>query len=182
MRRVLYILGDLDDQDIDWISDSGEVRSFSKGEFLVSEGSAIEFLYILLKGQCTVSINAAGNTRHVATLQPGEIIGELSFLDSRPPVASVSAIENCKVLAIPCATLQRKLDTDSGFAARFYRALGVFMSDRLRSVMGHMGYGETSESDMNANATDVDELDPDVLDSLALAGKRFEYILQRLRQ
>ena len=61
--------------------------------------------------------------KEVATLRSGEVLGELSFLDSRPPSASVIATTEVTVLALSRQKLNAKLAADAPFAARFYRAL-----------------------------------------------------------
>ncbi|MBZ5604300.1 MAG: cyclic nucleotide-binding domain-containing protein [Acidobacteriia bacterium] len=55
---------------------------------LIREGQPIEWLYILLDGRLVVSL---GSGQQVAVLDSGEIVGEISFVDSRPPNASVTA-------------------------------------------------------------------------------------------
>lgn len=115
----------------------------------------------------------------ITTLGCGEVVGELSFLDSRPPVATVTAEETSEVLSLSRDRLQAQLDSDPGFAARFYRALGVFMAHRLRRTVRQFGYGgdqslvQTYEYD--------DELDADLLDQVSLAGARFDWMMRRLR-
>ena len=59
-------------------------------EYLIEEGKPLSVLYVLLDGQLSVSLAALGG-KEVARLQSGEILGELSFLDSRPPTATVTA-------------------------------------------------------------------------------------------
>src|SRR6185436_6178421 len=101
--------------------------------------------------------------KDIANLMCGEVAGEMSFLDSRPPSASVRALEKCSVLAIPKSRLSQKLETDTAFAARFYRALGVFLSDRLRNTVGLLGYGAGLRLDAKEYA---DEIDPETLDKV----------------
>src|SRR5262245_34968175 len=125
MRKVLFILSELADEDVDWLIAHGRRLSVPAGTLLLEEGTPIEVLYVVLDGLLVVTLRAARD-REIARLQSGEILGELSFLDSRPPSASVRAIEPSTVLSIPRARLAAKLEQDPGFAARFYRALGVF--------------------------------------------------------
>ena len=70
---------------------------------------------------------------------------------------------------------------DSAFAARFYRALGVFLASRLRKTQQRLGYGGDT-SILDDDVQHEDELDPELLDSVALAGARFKWILERLRR
>ena len=121
----------------------------------------------------------AGGSREVARLRPGEIVGEMSFVDSRPPSATVQAVEPSSVLAIPRLGLAARLIQDAPFAARFYRAIAVFLSDRLRSTVGLLGYG--SGQTLEDQASYADEIDTAVLDNVSLAGARFDILQRRLR-
>jgi hypothetical protein len=82
------------------------------------------------------------------------------------------------VLAIARSKLRLKLERDSAFAAKFYRALGVFLADRLRRSTGRLGYD--SSQLLRPDKADDDEIDPDLLESVAIAAKRFELLLEHL--
>ena len=112
MRKVLFILSELADGDVDWMIQNGTKTAFPSGSVLIREGEPIEVLYVLLDGKLEVSLAALGG-KVVAVLQCGEILGELSFLDSRPPSASVTAVEDATVLSIPRHRLTRKYLTES---------------------------------------------------------------------
>lgn len=176
MRKVLFIFGDFSDGDIEWLAVTGQRKSFPKGSILIQEGKPIGEVYILLDGQLSVLVQARRNER-IATLQTGEIVGELSFLDSRPPSATVAAETDSIVLAISCDKLRVKLERDTAFAAKFYRALGVFLSDRLRNTMQGLGFGHSLRVEDQA----ADEIDPELLDSVSIAAKRFELLVKRFK-
>ena len=89
MRKVLHLMGVLDEADLAWLSQAGLQQEVRTGETLVQEGVAIPALYILLEGELTVTL--AGARTAVARLLPGEVIGEISFIDADPPSASVVA-------------------------------------------------------------------------------------------
>ncbi len=180
MRKVLFILSELADADVDWMIQNGEKRPVPQGTVLIEEGQPIELLFIVLDGQLSVTLAALGG-KQVASLQSGEILGELSFLDSRPPSASVTAVVDSTVLCIPRSSLMAKLEQDSAFAARFYRALGVFLASRLRKSQQRLGYGNPSDI-LDDDVEHETELDPEILNHLALAGARFDWMLKRLRE
>jgi CRP/FNR family transcriptional regulator, cyclic AMP receptor protein len=48
MKTVLFLLGELDDDDIDWMLEVGSRQAISPGITLIDEGAEIEHLYILL--------------------------------------------------------------------------------------------------------------------------------------
>ncbi len=108
-------------------------------------------------------------------LESGEIIGEMSLVDPAPTTVSVEVAAEATMLRIPNAVLREKLNADPPFAARFYRALCVFLADRMRHTTQRMGYGAATD---DANAKD--ELNEDLLDTVHLAGARFDRMLKRL--
>jgi bacteriocin-type transport-associated protein len=178
MRKVLFILSELSDADVDWMVQNGTKETYSRDAVLIREGTSVGVLYILLDGQLSVTLAALGG-KEIAVLRSGEILGELSFLDSRPPSATVTAVGEVTVLSVPRKLLLLKLQQDASFAARFYRALGVFLASRLRKTQQQLGYGRAR--DLDEEAAHEDELDPQLLQQVALAGARFDWMLKRLR-
>jgi bacteriocin-type transport-associated protein len=177
MKKILFIFGELNDDDIDWIIATGSREQISAGTVLIPQGKPIDALYILLEGTLGVSV-AALDDKKIATLSSGEVVGEMSFVDSRLPSATVEALEDSVVLAIPRSQLAEKLRLDVGFACRFYRAIAVFLSYRLRGTVNMLGYGQitqASEEDMK----DIVASSPDAMDNVMLADVRFDWLLKR---
>ena len=131
MRKILYILGHLSDQDIDWMADTGQVLDVADGELLIRESVPTAHLFVLLNGTAEVEASGAGV---VAVLRAGDVVGEMAFVDQAPPSASVRAVGRLEYLAVEKGKLQERLDNDVAFAARFYKALAVFLSERLRKA------------------------------------------------
>jgi len=170
----------MDDENLEWLIREGTQKSVAPQDVLIREGQAIEALYIVVEGMFSIQIKAAGD-KEVARVGAGEVLGEMSYVDSRPPSATVVAIEESTVLAIPRDVLGAKLKEDMGFAAHFYRALSVFLADRLRETTGQLGYGDADESVHNEDELDEDELDLDQLDSASMGGARFDQLIKRLK-
>jgi CRP/FNR family transcriptional regulator, cyclic AMP receptor protein len=175
MRKVLYILGQLNDSDVEWLARHGARRSIADGETIVREGVPIDTLFITLSGRFRVSLR---DGQEVAQLGAGEVVGEIAFVDASPPSATVTATGDASVLALPRHVLEQHLAADPLFAVRFYRALAIFLADRLRATTRRLGYGTVG--DLDSEAALDDELDVGVLDTLAQAGDRFTRLLQRL--
>lgn len=178
MRKIFFLLGELSDQDLDWMLYVGRKESLPAGTKLIQEGQAIDAFYIVLSGQLRVAIEAM-HDREIALLNSGDVVGEISFLDTRPPLATVAAVRDSLVFAIPRAQLQHKLDSDGEFAANFYRAIALFLADRMRNTVGLLGYGTEypPESPMQL----VRDLSPAVVAKLPQARKRLEVLVKRLR-
>ena len=177
MRKVLFILGQLSDSDVEWLSTIGTRRNVPAGEVLIKEGVHLDTLYLILEGQMSVTTRGI----MLAKVTSGDILGEMSMVDSSRTSASVVCDNNATVLALPKPILDKRLEDDSEFAARFYKALALFLADRMRNTIRHLGYGNLSdEPARDEDALDRDELDIEVLDNVHLAGARFERILKKL--
>jgi len=170
MRKILYMLGQLSDEDVDWLARSGRRLDCAAGDVLIRQNEPIRDLFILLTGHAAVFVH---DEREIAHLGSGEVVGEMSLIDQRPPSATVRMTAPSSLLAVDRQQLQNKLATDSGFAARFYRALALFLSDRMRTTVARFGYGKPV-------VDDEEELPEAVIENIHLAGVRFEAIMRRL--
>jgi CRP-like cAMP-binding protein len=172
VRKVLFIFSVLSDGDVEWLAQAGERLHVDPGTVVVPLGARIDHIYFVLEGRLAIRTRSRET---VSTLESGEIVGEMSLVDPAPTVVSVEAVAESTLLRIPDATLREKLASDLAFAARFYRALCVFLADRVRNTTQRLGYGSGPE-DRNAR----DELNEDLLDNVHLAGARFDRMLKRL--
>ncbi|MFP5284170.1 MAG: cyclic nucleotide-binding domain-containing protein [Thermoanaerobaculia bacterium] len=179
MRKVLFLFGQLSDDDLEWMLKAGRKRSLREGEVLIRQGVPVDEVFILLEGSLAVWLKLRRDQeREIARLQAGEIVGEMSFVDARPPSATVKAVEDATVFGISKAVLNAKLTADQGFAARFYRALAIYLSTTVRERHRALGYG--SDQDLEGMEDDADELDGNVLDGIYLAGERFDRMVKRV--
>jgi CRP-like cAMP-binding protein len=163
LRKALYILGELDDADIGWLARNGRTRTLAAGEQLIAAGREVRELFFVTGGE--LAVETAGGIR-LSTLTVGDVVGEMSFVEKRLPSASVTALDRVEVLAVPREALLAAFERDTGFAARFYHAMAIFLSDRLRSATTE-GSGD-------------DELDETLLDTVHQAGDRFVRLLNLL--
>jgi len=172
MRKVLLIFSALADGDVEWLAQAGERIHVDAGTTLIPCGARIDNLFFVLDGRLAIK---ARNGSLIAMLESGEVIGEMSLVDPAPTAVSVEVATDATLLRIADAKLSQKLATDHSFASRFYRALCVFLADRLRTNTRRMGFG-SADSDSNAK----DELPEELLDNVHLAGARFDRMLKRL--
>src|ERR1700712_394610 len=175
MRKVLFIFGVLNDSDIDWMARAGARYGIGRQQVLIHEGVPIDAIVLLLQGRMGVSVSGVGE---IAQLEAGDFIGEMSLVDSAPPSATVSAKLDSVALFLDKQVLLRKLAGDHAFASRFYRALAILLSDRLRATERRMAYGEQANGLGDETTRLKDELDLGVLDSVSVAGDRFDRLLK----
>src|SRR4051794_2924512 len=176
MRRVLYILSLLTDEDVDWLIGVGEQQQIAAETAIVNQGQPIQAIYLVLNGRFSVVIGA--QKQKLAELSAGDMVGEISLIDSRPPTATVIATEPSTVLRVGQSAVNAKLKNDQAFAARLYKAIAVFLAQRLRHTVVTLGFSDSRTLDEELQSRD--ELDPELLDSVALGGARFNSVLDRL--
>jgi CRP/FNR family transcriptional regulator, cyclic AMP receptor protein len=172
VRKVLFIFSQLSDSDVEWLATAGERVHLDPGNVLIPVGGRVDNLFFVLDGRLVVKTKSGDP---IAYLESGEIIGEMSLVDPAPTTVSVEVATESTVLRISDEAVREKLDTDLGFASRFYRALCVFMADRMRQTTQRFGYGKASD-----DTRDKDELNEELLDTVHLAGARFDRMLKRL--
>ena len=145
--NINQIITNLEKGDVAWMATTGNERRVSKGEVLITAGEPVEALLIVLDGELSVMLDT---DETVARLTAGDIVGEMSLIEDRPPTVSVMCSTDARVLAIPFSEIRRRLDSDTAFASRFHQAFAVFLSHRLRATMARLGYG-SSEDDGQAS-------------------------------
>lgn len=101
---------------------------FEAGELLVREGDAGTGLFLIVDG--TADVIRDGH--RIATLGPGEFVGELSVLDRRPRLANVIARTPIRSLALASWDLEALIRQDPAIAMALLRGL----AGRLRSIIG----------------------------------------------
>lgn len=105
-------------------------ESFKAGEYLIHEGAQDNALYIILKG--TARVTKTSNTKKViATLETGTVVGEVSFLTSRPRTTSVIANEKMICFTINALTMN---DFDSKMQHKIKDQLIEILVQRLDNM------------------------------------------------
>ncbi|HIK05710.1 MAG TPA: cyclic nucleotide-binding domain-containing protein [Trichormus sp. M33_DOE_039] len=188
LRKVLFVFAILNDSDIDWMISQGIRTKVNPGTVLIEQGKPVEALYILLDGKLGIFVTTPHSEveqKEIAKSVKGEILGEMSFVETTTASATVKAAESSVLLALPQHTLAEKLKQDTGFTARFYRAIAVVLTDRIRDRLFRRGFGKLAYQLDQLLAEDIeveDELDLDTLDNTALAGARFDWMIKRLNR
>ena len=104
-----------------------EYRTLATDEIILSTEAENHYLYILLKGRLVIQL-AEHEDIPLATVEPGECVGEMSIIDSRVPSAQVKASEETQVLVIEQDILWRMVSVSHEIA----RNLLYIMSERVR--------------------------------------------------
>jgi len=111
------------------------LRDLAQGEVLVREGDIDDHLYVVASGVLGV-IKAAGtdNELTINTIRPGDVVGELSFLDGATRYASLVAMSGTRVLGLSRGDLEGLLDKNPQLVYRVMRAIVRVVHDIQRRL------------------------------------------------
>lgn len=135
-------------------------------EYLLREGDLPTCGFLIERGRLEVILERPEGDRILATLGPGEIVGEMALVDQAPRTASVRACEECLVLPITADHITKRLAASDPVLRL---VLGTIL-DRYRATLSEI-VGRSS----NGPAFVKRSL---AIDSAALAELRVEKELQ----
>src|SRR5215469_3077349 len=115
----------------DWtlLVDKAKIVHFKRDEALLQFGKQTRSVYLLLKGNVRVDGAIYGQ---IAQLGPGEVCGEMAFLENSQASATVVAIDEVEAYALEWSALTDLFELFPHLGSRFYRSLAVNLSRRLR--------------------------------------------------
>ena len=90
----------------------GRVGTFQRGTVLMYQDEPSDRIVILLEGRVKVTrIEGDGRESLLSIRDPGDVLGELSFVDGQPRIATVASIEPVRALIATPAELRRHLES-----------------------------------------------------------------------
>ena len=112
----------LDARQLDRLAAQCEPAFFPAGSFIISEGDFGDSMYAVVSGEASVALHDARGGEHgVASVMPGEIVGEMSILTGMRRQATVVAKTDVAALEITKPALEemfaRAPDLIDGFGA-----------------------------------------------------------------
>ncbi|MBI5494908.1 MAG: cyclic nucleotide-binding domain-containing protein [Deltaproteobacteria bacterium] len=131
---TVSLLGELSFSDLQLLQRHCVPVSYAAGAVIMEQGAPGAGLLVLERGRVQVLQMGTQPPRELATLGPGETLGELSFVDGAPTSARVVALEPTRALLVPGHVLGDFLATRDAAAVRVYRALLRTLVGRLRAA------------------------------------------------
>jgi CRP-like cAMP-binding protein len=116
------------------IENIAEVRRVKAGDLLIRAGDADSTLFAIEDGHLDIVATRDGREVVVATVGPGDVLGEVSFIDDSPRTVSVKAGEDTVVRAWDKKSLSEGLAFEPTVLAKFAVALCELLVERLRDM------------------------------------------------
>ncbi|HYU61365.1 MAG TPA: Crp/Fnr family transcriptional regulator [Solirubrobacterales bacterium] len=123
LKRV-PLFSELSPAELERISRVAVPRSFPKGVRVFHEGDHSDACYIVRSGDLRVTReHSDGRAIALATLGPGDIFGELAMLDGEARSASVEALSDSELLALPAGDVRALLRGSAEITVKLVIAL-----------------------------------------------------------
>jgi len=130
LARVPLLSG-LEPAELERIAHVAIPRSFPKGSRIFHEGDQSDACYVIRSGEVRVTReHPDGRAIALATLGPGELVGELAMLDGGVRSASVETLTEVELLAVSAADMKGLLERNAQITAK----LVVALTKRLRET------------------------------------------------
>lgn len=89
----------------------GRLCTFPRGAVLMYQDEADDRIVILLAGRVKITrLDSDGRESLMSLRDPGDLLGELAFVDGNPRVATVTTLEPVRALVAPASDLRRHLE------------------------------------------------------------------------
>ena len=157
-------LGRLQPEERDELQALGTERSFGAGEIMMLQGEVDDRLILLLRGRAKVTRVSNGDHELLLAIRDaGELLGELTFIDGQPRIATVTTVEPVDAVVFAASRFRAHLQSAPRVAvvllesvtARFrdstVKRLELTSSDTLGRLAARVveladRYGEPSEA------------------------------------
>ena len=129
------LFAELASEDAAFILGVCEERILVSGEELFHENDPGDSLWIVQSGRVDVFKNIRGDVdRVLASLGPGDVIGEMSFLDGQRRSAGARTVESSEFLVLSRARFAKVEKERPSVASAFYRNMSAIIAARLRTT------------------------------------------------
>ncbi|RJT34114.1 FAD-binding protein [Mesorhizobium waimense] len=140
----------LAEADIERMRRFGEASAYAAGEHIVTAGEVAPGLIVVLSGTVDITQHAGlGRRETIVTHGPGNFIGELAQLSSRPSLVNAEATQSVEAFVIPSQRLRDLMVQEANLGERIMRALILRRVGLLESgssgpvIIGPAGNGDT---------------------------------------
>lgn len=126
------LFAELSREGLHLLLEHGSIVKHAAGEKIITAGEPGHCLFILLNGTASVTISGGEQDFTIATLGPGDFLGEIALVDDGPRSADVTAIEPCEMLCVSRMTIGVLAGLQPDAAIHILAAIGRALVARLR--------------------------------------------------
>ncbi|MEZ5928243.1 MAG: patatin-like phospholipase family protein [Parvularculaceae bacterium] len=168
--RELPFFSSLDSDTVSAIVECGQWYSLAGGWELFTQGSPSHMLYFVISGRLIVVREGPTSEEVVGYIRPGEPVGEMSLLAGENHSASVYALRDTEILALPYASIAHLLDAEPDFAKTL--ALAILRRARHPSASFHQSSPRVFALISTSPSIDIDAKAKTICREIARYGMR----------
>lgn len=126
---------ELDDAQCAIVADMITLRTLKEGEVLCPQGHSDSHIHVVTSGALAVVKPAgADEWETLATLNAGDLVGELSFMDGEPYSAEIRAVGRTEIFSLAREQLEAILEKHPAVVYRVLRAIMRVVHGILRRL------------------------------------------------
>ena len=134
-----------------WLLINGETVPVQSDQVLIKEGEHCSNPMLLLSGRLIVTTSNLQNRQdQVATLTAGSMVGEMSWLEQRPAVATITTSGACTVLQLSPQKLEQLIKEQPLMAAQLYRVIAQKLAVQIQGQNAWTHRLQTDHSPLEA--------------------------------
>jgi len=128
---------ELSEQEATKLAELMEMQELNASEYLISEGTVDDSLYVVLNGHLeVVKQTASDGIASIAIIREGDLAGELSFLDGDVHTVGLRAIGDSRVIRLDKTKFEKVVVDEPQLAYKVMRAIAR-SAHRIMHQMNH---------------------------------------------
>lgn len=135
LMRTSPVFSALDPQRRDSLANKFSPRSFDAGQTIIRRGEPPTSVYVIASGSVgVVAIDEEGESVHVTTLGPGDVLGEIGMILRKPATADAVAAHATVALELKQAAFEAAIADFPELLQKLY-PIAVKRDDQTRSIL-----------------------------------------------
>ncbi len=127
------------------LTSAGKTLKYPAGTEIITLGDSGKEFFFLLEGELRVFLPDGAGNHELARFTPPAIFGEMELLTGQPRVASVSAITDVEVVAIPFTALRSRMRKRDPAALNLVLNMAKVLALRLAATVEKLSDIETGK-------------------------------------
>ena len=141
LLQGVYLFTDLNPDERASLARIAEAMSLPAGFPIFRAGDAATALYLIDNGSVRLAVTSSGGkTVEVATLGSASHFGEMALIDGAKRSATAETLEPTSMFRFDYDKVTALLERSPATAAKLYRSLARFLSNRLRQTTTDMSF------------------------------------------
>ena len=152
--RKIHLFRYLPEEAIRRLLDCSSFVECGDGERFITEHSVESHVYVILSGSCAVMVDREGRESYLATLGPGQVVGEAAIFANLPRTASVISQGTSRLMCFERDAFLSVLRDEPAAGVRILFVMVHSLLGKLREVNLELAFERKDDSSQD----DVDAL------------------------